>query len=73
MKAKDAMFPIQNYFHSAEAQRDADWERVKPLVEILQAFADRDPLSSDGALPSIWDLQAKAQRALAQLGVEVKP
>ena len=74
---RDRVLPLRMPlgFWGAIAQRDADWERVKPLVEAISVFCDfhNDPLGVRIAISDIPLLLPRVKEALAQLDVEMKP
>ena len=75
MDDKDKVLPlVDTHSYFGEAQRDADWERTKPLVHALRGIRlgagpfSRDPLTH--AENCLEAMKKEAQDALAQLGVE---
>ena len=75
-----------NWFWGAVAQRDADWERMKVLIKALKEVSTRPrptwtPWAESEKLRSLYihaenwieDMKAEAEKALAQIGVEVQP
>ena len=51
-------------------QRDADWEVIKPLVDLLVVLANKDSYGGNGIPVKIANV---AQALLLHLGVEAKP
>lgn len=54
-------------YRMAEAQQDADWERVRHLVAALQIFANPKSYGTEGVPVKITDIAAAA---LQEIGVE---
>ena len=63
------------FFAGQKAQRDADWERMEPLVEALEDLVDRPYFAEllDEATDGCRCPSCTAKEALAKFSVEVKP